>query len=301
MRLALENVNINNNGGPNSFARKLIHEFEKQGVNYRSREPEAILCFIESPRHDLSNIPLVQRLDGIYFNTMQPYDQQNANILRTYKAASGIVFQSEFSKNLVTTWFGEHENSTVIHNGANMDFIDSIPKAESESLSKFDNIWTCAASWRPHKRLKDNIGYFLQHSGPNDVLFVAGDKQDEEIPQDTKIKYLGSLNEQQLISLYKASTHFIHLGWLDNCPNVVVDARACGCHIICTNSGGTPEVAGPEATIIQQERWNFKPVELYSPPVLDFSKKAVNNTGDVDYNMDLVGQKYIDFCRSVLR
>ena len=81
---------------------------------------------------------------------------------------------------------------------------------------------------------------------------------------------------------------------------MVVDARACGCHIICTNSGGTPEVAGPEATIIQQERWNFKPVELYSPPVLDFSKKAVNNTGDVDYNMDLVGQKYIDFCRSVL-
>jgi len=298
MRLALENVNINNNGGPNSFARKLIHEFEKRGVDYRSREPEAVLCFIESPRRDLGNIPLIQRLDGIYFNTMQPYDQQNANILRTYKAASGIIFQSEFSKNLVTTWFGEHENSTVIHNGANMDLINSIPKAESESLSNFDNIWTCAASWRPHKRLKDNIEYFLQHSGPKDVLFVAGDKQGEEIPQDAKIKYLGSLNEQQLISLYKASTHFIHLGWLDNCPNVVVDARACGCHIICTSSGGTPEVAGPHSTIIEQEPWDFKPVELYNPPPLDFSK-TVKSQQTTDYTMEHVASQYLRILEQV--
>ena len=127
---------------------------------------------------------------------------------------------------------------------------------------------------------------------------MAGDKQNEEIPKDHKIKYLGALSEQQLISLYKASTNFLHLGWLDNCPNVVIDARACGCHIICTNSGGTPEVAGPEATIIEHEPWDFTPVELYNPPALDFSKK-IKNTHDIGYDMSNVAKKYIDICKGV--
>ena len=35
-----------------------------------------------------------------------------------------------------------------------------------------------------------------------------------------------------LLSLYKRSKYFIHLAWLDHCPNVVVDARASGLIVI---------------------------------------------------------------------
>ena len=44
--------------------------------------------------------------------------------------------------------------------------IDSIPndKKLHEKYSKFDNIWSCAASWHPFKRLKCNIDYFLNFS-----------------------------------------------------------------------------------------------------------------------------------------
>ena len=207
MRICLENVNLGNNGGPNSFAKKLIHEFDKQGIDYSLESGDVSLCFIESPRRDLSVMPMVQRLDGIYFNTDQPYEHQNANIKRTYDAASAVVFQSQFSRNLVTNWFGERTNTHIIHNGSNLDLINSIAvDRESKILQSYDEIWCCAASWRPHKRLQDNIKYFQQHSGPRDVLFIAGDLQGEPIPSDDKIKYLGVLNYTQLIKLYKTAT-----------------------------------------------------------------------------------------------
>ena len=299
MRIMLENVNLANNGGPNSFAKKLIHEFDKQDVDYSLESGDVSLCFIESPRRDLSGMPMVQRLDGIYFNTDQPYEHQNANIKRTYDAANAVVFQSQFSKNLVTNWFGERTNTHIVHNGSSLDLINSIAvDRESKILQSYDEIWCCAASWRPHKRLQDNIRYFQEHSGPRDVLFIAGDLQGEPIPSDDKIKYLGVLSQMQLIKLYKTSTKFIHLAWLDNCPNVVVDARASGCHVICTNSGGTPEIAGPAATVVDMEEWDYKPTKLYTPPALDFSKK-IKNRWNVGYDIQAAANNYVKICKMV--
>mgnify|MGYP001301911457 CR=1 FL=1 len=98
-------------------------------------------------------------------------------------------------------------------------------------------------------------------------MIVAGDKRD--IVRHPRVKYAGNLSQEQLISLYKASSYFVHLAWLDHCPNVVVDAQAAGCNIICSSSGGTQEIVEKGIVIIEPE-WNFKPCELYKPPALDF-------------------------------
>jgi glycosyltransferase involved in cell wall biosynthesis len=300
VRVWLENVNLESNTGPNSFAQKLIRQFEKKDIQVDPELHDASLCFIESFRKNVKSTPTIQRLDGIYFNTYHNYELQNSNIFRTYKQSEGVVFQSEFNKRLILKWFGDHKNHTVIHNGADLEYINSISTLEAPSLEKYKKIWCCAARWRPHKRLGENINYFLEHSGPDDVLFIAGDKLEEKIPDDHKIKYLGVLQTKQLVSLYKASDYFVHLAWLDHCPNVVVDARACGCKIICTNSGGTKEISGPNATIVQEEPWDFRPAELYSPPPLDFSRK-VNNSHDVEYDMSIVAEEYINFLKQTLQ
>ena len=119
-------------------------------------------------------------------------------------------------------------------------------------------------------------------------------KKQMSILKDDRIHYVGKINFLQLTSLYKRSKYFLHLAWLDHCPNVVVDARASGCQIICSSAGGTKEIAGESAIIIEEEEWNFKPVKLYEPPLLDFSKKIKNNW-DVDYNMKNVANKYKSF------
>ena len=297
MNIHLHNVNLTSNSGPNCFGKKLFGQLKQKGISFdATKEADVSLVFIEAPIKK-SKAPIVQRLDGIYFNSQQNYNQQNKLILETYKKASGVVFQSQFNKDLTTRYFGEHENFEIIHNGSDLELIDKIPKVEAEVFSKYDKVWCCASSWRPHKRLKDNIEYFLQHAGSNDVLLVAGEVKDKPL-EDPKVKYLGNMDYLPLLRIYKSSDYFIHLAWLDHCPNVVVDARSAGCQIICSSTGGTKEIAGKNATVILEDEWDFLPTELYNPPAINFNKRQ-KNTYDTDCNMKNVADKYLDFMKRV--
>ena len=292
MNIHLENVILQSTSGPNHFASKLVNKLQKLNVTTDSDlKPDARLCFIETYNNFSDNVPFFQRLDGIYFNTAQNYNQQNANIKRTYEMSDGVIFQSHFNKELITKYFGEHKNSTIIHNGADLEYISEHPALENRSLDKFENVWCCASSWRPHKRLNENIRYFLEHSGEKDCLVIAGSTQ-EKFFKNEKIFYVGTATVPQLISLYKRSKYFLHLAWLDHCPNVVVDARAAGCQIICSSAGGTKEIAGKDAVIISEDDWDFSPTMLYKPPKMDFSK-TIKNQYDIDISISRAASQYV--------
>lgn len=295
MKINLDNVSLSSNSGPNSFAKKLVKYMTTSNCLVGSFDnPDAHLCFIETTKASFQK-PMYQRLDGIYFNTSQNYEAQNSNIKRTYDLATGVIFQSKFNKELITRFFGEHKNYTIIHNGADLE---NISKTEPLAFDRYENLWSCASSWRPHKRLGENIRYFLEHAGSNDGLMIAGNVPPRERVRHERIHFLGQLNQKQLFSLYKKSKYFLHLAWLDHCPNVVVDARACGCKIVCSSAGGTIEVAGSDAIVIQEDEWNFEPVELYSPPPMNFDKKT-STGGDSLLDMSIVANKYKDFILGV--
>ena len=296
MRLNLDNVNFSSNSGPNSFAAKLLPHLMREGVEITANNPDAHLCFIESPRSHY-NAPMVQRLDGIYFNTRQDFARQNQNIKRTYEIASGVVFQSHFNERLISQYFGPHKNYQIIHNGADTE---AIQKAPTFNLTEYENLWVSAASWRPHKRLGENIRYFLEHSGPKDIMVVAGDVPTEDRIIDDKIRYIGVLTQTQLYSLYKRCQTFVHLAWLDHCPNVVVDARTSGCQIVCSSAGGTREIAGPDAIVIEEDEWDLSPIDLYNPPKMNFGNKLDNNFWDTNIEMEKVCTRYLEFIKSTM-
>ena len=303
MKIFLDNVNTSSSSGPNGFAKKILVELKKNHdvftsvyeLSARSLRPDVQLSFIAAQN---SLAPVVQRLDGIYFNSDQDYMAMNSPILATYQQASAIVCQSNFNKALTAHWFGEHDNCHVINNGTCIEKIEHILPLDHKKINNFDNVWSCASSWRPHKRLSENIRYFLEHSGENDCLVVAGENPDSAI-SNSRIFYANHLEWHDLISLFKRSKYFIHLSWLDHCPNVVIDARAAGCEIICSSSGGTKEVAGKNATVVEEDEWNFSPIRLYNPPEMDFSR-SIKNTHDSDISISDVAKKYIDVFDEVL-
>jgi len=296
LKVFFDNINFQSSSGPNSFGTKLARELEKNGnrVN-KDSDPDIQLSFIQATR---KIAPLIQRLDGIYFNSEQDWKIQNKPIQQTYEIADAVIFQSNFNKGLTEKYFGKKEKFEVINNGTDLDLISKIPALNNPQLDKFENVWSCASSWRPHKRLEENIRYFLEHSKEKDCLIIAGNNPDYKINHD-RIFYVGNLEWPQLISLYKKSNYFLHLALMDHCPNVVVDARASGCQIICSSSGGTKEIAGDNSVIIQDMEWDFLPFKLYDPPKLDFSKKAKQ---EFQCSVDIkdVGQKYEDFFREII-
>jgi glycosyltransferase involved in cell wall biosynthesis len=242
---------------------------------------------------------MVQRLDGIYFNSNFDCEKMNSNIKRTYHNSQGVVFQTQFNKHLIFNWFGEHENYRVINNGSDVLATESIQPYIFDFAKEFDNIWSCAAGWHNFKRLKQNIQYFLDFSEPNDCLIVAGTDPDYVI-EHPRVFYVGNIEVSQLLGVFKASKYFIHLAYLDHCPNVVIDARACGAKIICSSSGGTKEIAGTDAIIIEDHDWDFSFIKSQNLPKLDFDKKISNNFNS-DISMVKCSKKYLSFLKEVAK
>ena len=74
----------------------------------------------------------------------------------------------------------------------------------------------------------------------------------------------------------------------------LVDAK-----IICSSSGGTKEIAGLNSIIIIEEEWDFKPVKLYEPPIMDFSFSL---EGNIDSNIDIesCSMKYLEVFKGII-
>jgi len=299
MNVFLENFDNNSDSGPNGFTRKLfsrlvddkkvkITDYEDCDVNF---------CLIQG---DLSlKKPRILRLDGIYFNIDQDYDFLNSQIKKTYESSEAVIFQTEFNRNLIESWFGSHKNGHVIRNGTDLELINQIPKIYHPILDNFSEVWSCASAWRPHKRLSENIRYFLEFAPQDACLVVMGKDAQSWLINHPRVFYVGHVAWDQQVSLCKRSTTFLHLSWLDHCPNTVIDARASGCKIICASSGGTNEIAGEDAIILEEDEWDFSPIKLYEPPKLDFSKTRLNvDTSEID--MITVSNSYYTIMKGLL-
>lgn len=291
MKIILDNVNLNSLSGPNSFGRRLKSEIERSNLHkFVEKEPADVqLSFISATA---KVAPLALRLDGIYFNTRQDWQSNNSLIKKSFDSADIVIYQSKFNKELTERYFSTSKNSVIIGNGTSLEEIEKIPANNSSILDQFSEIWACSSSWRPHKRLRENIRYFFEKSPKDACLVIIGENPDHLI-KDARVFYTGQISWESCISLYKRAKVFIHLAFLDHCPNVVVDARASGCEIVVSSSGGTKEISGFGSTIIKDIDWDFKPIDLYSPPDLNFLETYKN---DIESNIDItqVSKKYLN-------
>jgi glycosyltransferase involved in cell wall biosynthesis len=300
VNIYLDNVNFSSSSGPNSFARKLAKELISLGHKIDEKDAsqiDVVLTFIMSSLNTKFK-PMAQRLDGIYFNIAQDYKSLNSPIRMTYEMSDAVIFQSEFNKLLTEKYFGKHDNSHVIRNGTNFEEIEKILPLKHRIIDQFEEVWSCASSWRPHKRLSENIRYFLEHASDKTCLVIAGSNPDFNI-NHPRIFYVGPLDWMTLISLYKRSSKFLHLAWLDHCPNVVIDAASCGCQIVCTTAGGTKEISGKDSIVIEEAEWDFEPIRLYHPPDLDFTKVSSIESKEVDLNIVTATRNYLNVLEKI--
>ncbi len=307
MRILLDGVDPRSPSGPNSFARKLFDGLTDLGhsvmydVSHVFSPPDVRVTFIQAPPVP---VPTALRLDGIYFNTRQDWQSMNESIKRSYHAADAIIHQTDFDRRLIESFFGAHQNATVVRNAADPRKTMAHAPLVHPALAGYSQTWASASSWRPHKRLAENIRYFHEHAANDACLVVAGDVS--QVADTLKgrnldrVFFVGNLDAATLTSLYRSATHLIHLAWLDHCPNVVVDARAAGCRIICGSSGGTEEVAGEDAIVVEEDEWDFVPLDLYSPPSLDFSRKRQARHSHLNDMAD-VAQKYVRVLGGIAR
>lgn len=302
MKVFTHNFNPRSNSGPNKFTRTLFTRLISDGRVLISNQEEADVEFCLIQQQSTKVKPMILRLDGIWFNSEQEYNKQNAPIQYSYKNADAVVFQSNFNKKLTEAWFGGHHNSYVIHNAADSTLINKTNKSYwNKKFGKDTEVWSCASNWRPHKRLNENIRYFKEFAPKDAILAIAGglgmDEAKDVMNMDNRIHLLGDIDYDRLLALYNRTSTFVHLSYLDHCPNVVVDAQASGCQIVCSSTGGTKEIVNNGIMIIENE-WDFTPTPLYKPPHMDFSKSE-RITKNIENNFDKCVNQYFNIMNGI--
>jgi glycosyltransferase involved in cell wall biosynthesis len=254
-----------NVNGPSIFGSRLKNAIV--GANWRWDPILPSICYIFAIGLLRPWGKNILRLDGLYFdtgNTLGNSEKLNRPILKNYMKTDAVIFQSEFNRTLFSVFMGEpHYPNFVICNGVP----DGFSSAGRRMDYGFKKAIICSASWREHKRLNCIIKGFLEYGNPDVGLIIIGENVKEQI-KHPNIKYTGRIPVQKLADYLRGGDAFIHLAWLDHCPNTVVEALACGLPVLCSHNGGTKEIVRSNGIIIQcEEDYNFRKVDLYNPPI----------------------------------
>jgi glycosyltransferase involved in cell wall biosynthesis len=312
-RLAMNPLHSLSGGGANFFSRLSLEIAEKGYAKlvspYNSRQDMGLYSSVSRglPWH-----PFVLRIDGIYFDQRETYGSNrklNKKIFKSIDRAAGIIFQSAFSRQLVESHYGELPcPATVILNGAPLQNMNRVASGKSKAI-------VCSANWRPNKRLNAIVNAVRELRKQIDCeLYVLGKTPGNTVASDSFVHYIGEVSPSDVDNYLGQADLFIHLAWLDPCPNSVVEALVHGVPVLCSNRGGTPELVratGLGVVVDCDPEVNLGDlVDYHKPPQPDLalivSKAAemLDSPSDSFYelsSLDIgnVAKDYVTFCKQV--
>lgn len=298
MKIHLDNVNLNSNSGPNSFAKRLSKGLIESGHEvelYDGRSSDISVVFIEPSGRPLAK-KVVQRLDGIWFSP-EEFETKNSNIKNLYQNSDGVIWQSEFDKEMVTKWWGNHQNGVIIRNGIDLNPVKkfTIPALE-QIRNQYEMVFVCSANWHPQKRLLENINLYkhLRKFYKSAALIVMGSNPVQVA--DNHIFYTGPQPHEVCLEVFSCSNWMIHLAWLDHCPNTVVEALSQGTPIICSEQGGTKELVKEFGVILKESKsYNYELTNYDNPPPMNYANlKRLPEKNELGKHFDISIQRTLE-------
>jgi glycosyltransferase involved in cell wall biosynthesis len=297
VKVFFSNVNLGSRSGPNTFAGRLATQLVKNGhtISSSGDSYDSVLAFIELDSLPRQGSRIVQRLDGIWFKPGEFLDK-NINIKRTYNLSDHVIFQSQFDKQMVEHHWGSVKESSVIHNGIDLRRVEVTHDQIKMLQQSFDRIFVSSASWHRQKRLRENTDLFIKIAGEDPrACFVVLGRNPDHVVSHPRIFYVGDINHDLCLQIYRIASWMIHLAWLDHCPNVVVEAISQGCPVICTDSGGTQEIVRSNGVIVpEKSQYRFELADYDNPPDFDLTVEdlpAIDIQNDY-LDIESVAKKY---------
>lgn len=265
--------------------------------------------------------PYVLRLDGVYFDRLETHGSNrnlNKKIYRSIDKARGVIFQSVYCRELVETHYGHLDvPNVVILNGARVQHRRIAARKKAGFEQGRNRTIICAAKWRKHKRLEAVIEVVRKLNKNGEYELVVLGEVNEGRVNDSFVTYVGQVPYDSISKYFEKADLFLHLCWLDSCPNAVVEAITHGLPVVCSNQGGTPEIVsatnGGMISKCDDTVDYTRLVDLYNPPMPDIDEVASSvqyvfkNYGSVlnrmnfsEVDIALTAGKYLAFCKQII-
>ncbi len=264
-------------GGRRSAVRRICDVWEKtHSVVSDPKGADVQLSMIRVRRK--TNLPVLLRLDGIYYDKAENYNARNSAISRAHTTVEAVVYQSHLSKKMCEKYLSKRKTNVhdVIYNG-----VDSTKWTNFKHHDGI-NIVSCA-KWRRHKRLPETIELFSEFLSkyPDSKLHILGpmSKGAKVIKHDNVVYHnpTQQIGSDEIKKIYKTCDMYLHLSKKDSCPSSVTESIAAGMPVITTDAcGGATEMCKLTGgcVIVPGEDMSLEPDYIYRGPYNKLSGKT---------------------------
>lgn len=196
-------------------------------------------------------------------------------ILNTFlRKADAVICLSEELRQLIIALGVESQRTEVIHNGIDpsvFSYCEQRKAREELSLPQDATILVSVGSLIRRKGHHELIKAMPHIGSEKDVaLYIVGGGNPEgdyslELNklvneyQLTNVHFVSSVGHDQLPFWYAAADLFCLATAGEGCPNVVLEAMACGCPVVVSNVGAVPDIVREDidGLIVQTDKWDW--------------------------------------------
>jgi len=202
------------------------------------------------------------------FFTRREYLKMRALLPISLKRANKIITISEYSKKEIMNFFGvTPEKIKVIYCGGGEEFCpaDYVPEVDAVKKKYHlpEKFILCVSNLQPRKNLPRLIKAYvnLRKNQPEvkHKLVIVGEKawlysdifaslKESGLPDE--IILIGYIPTRNLPSLYSAADLFVYPSILEGFGLPALEAMACGCPVITSNTSSLPEVVGDAGIMV---------------------------------------------------
>jgi len=260
--------------------------------------------------------------------------QKNHLITSNLHQADHIIFQSNFSRRITQRFVTQTSPGTIIFNGVDLtQFCPEGPRCAWRQQDSSDTYHILMSHhFRPYHRLHDalNIIAALKTRLPVHLHLLGNDDGTAfaygqsianrlNLVPGKDFTLHGKQPFDQLAAFYRSCDIMLNLSYWDTCPNVVIEALACGLPVVGVNHGGVAELVGDNGGILVAEKIPFtyidhlnphrmpkSPINAYAHAVekllsqLPDAKPAARHRAEQLFDLEHTAQAYIETCRLAL-
>lgn len=294
-------------GGPAVFMDRLFSYLEERElIRVVDSSPDIYFANVWLDEEIPHGAKLVFRAASAYYNRWErKRSGLNKKIANSVLLANHVIYQSKFSRILITKILNvDAKNSSTIHNGFDTSKYKDVKPISFDKKRVFVacSNWTSAA-----KRGLEIISCFKESAIKDSLLIIIGPGLPTSISGNVMI--VGAKSMEEISAYLKARPYFIHISYVEACPNSVIEALCFGCPVVCNNIGGTPEIVQTSGLIAPCDAdFEFRRTKVdinvrFKKHLISAMRNICSRKWKIDrrdLSMENCAKKYMKVFRSVL-
>jgi len=177
----------------------------------------------------------------------------NGLVKRACKKGLKILTVSEFTKNRIIKWAGIDEDKVVVvGNGVDDQYRPCTTKQSNQ-----DQYILYVGNKKPHKNLVRMLKAYSKSRACHQYSFYlsglstpALDRLIREYNLESKVKFLGFIDEKKLPSLYQNASLSLQASLYEGFGLPILESMACGTPVVTSTVTAMPEIAGDAAVLV---------------------------------------------------